>query len=145
MGKGAPFKNWLSEITSFIETNKNSEGFKKEFRVLAEAFHDYQSILVLLQSDLKDGKATLLPLYSTRIMNATSMIYCGMLILEQALLASRKLKELGEAHFDTAYYQGKIASARFYIMNEVPQIFTIKRAFELADTSAIDMPEEALG
>ncbi len=84
----------------------------------------------------------MLGLYATRILHATSMIYCGMCILDQAILAAKKLAEVGEDHYDAGFYKGKITSARFYIMNILPDIFTIQKVIAMGDTSAIDIAEE---
>ncbi|MGE5454508.1 MAG: acyl-CoA dehydrogenase C-terminal domain-containing protein, partial [Methylocystaceae bacterium] len=145
MGKGKPFMNWLGEIASFIETNQEFEELASEFKVYKECWQAYQGILGLLQKYLGDGKITLLPLYSTRILHATSMIYCGMISLDQAMVAAKKLQEVGDSHHDANFYKGKIASARYYVLNEVPNILSIKRMFEIADTSPVDVPEDALG
>ena len=82
-------------------------------------------------------------LFATRILHATAMLYCGKLLLEQALLASQKLAEVGEEHFDANFFKGKIASGKFYVMNVVPSIFGTEKAMKAADASAIDCPEEA--
>ncbi|MGE5379630.1 MAG: acyl-CoA dehydrogenase [Methylocystaceae bacterium] len=145
MGKGKPFMKWLGEIAAFITANKELEEFVSEFQVYEECWQAYQGILGLLQKYLGEGKISLLPLYSTRILHATSMIYCGMISLDQGILAAKKLKEVGDSHFDANYYKGKIASARYYVKNEVPNILAIKRMFEIADTSPVDVPEGALG
>ncbi|HHW62246.1 MAG TPA: acyl-CoA dehydrogenase [Syntrophomonadaceae bacterium] len=143
--KGRLLKNWLGDISTFIQENKEREGFKQEFKLIEEAFADYSAILGLLKQYLSEGKIQLMPLYSTRILHATSMLYAGSLILDQALLADSKLKELGEDHYDANYYKGKVASARFYIKNVVPKIGFIRKAFEIADTSAIDIGDECFG
>ncbi|MGE5372519.1 MAG: acyl-CoA dehydrogenase [Solirubrobacterales bacterium] len=143
--KGKYLMTWLGEVHKFIAANKLTPGFEKQFEVLESAFQAYQGMLGTLQGYLKEGKIPMMPLYSTRILHATAMINCGMLILDQALLASNKLDELGEDHFDANFYKGKIASGKFYVMNIVPQVHYLKTVFELGDTSAIDCPEEGLG
>jgi hypothetical protein len=55
------------------------------------------------------------------------------------------LNELGDDSFDVNFYKGKIASARFYVLNEVPNIFSVKQALESSDSSAIDLKPEYLG
>ena len=85
------------------------------------------------------------PLFSTRILHATAMIYCATLIMDQGLLAARKLDELEADHFDANFYKGKVASARFYVLNVLPDIFSIRKAFSAGDATAIDICEEALG
>ncbi|MGE5455251.1 MAG: acyl-CoA dehydrogenase, partial [Methylocystaceae bacterium] len=127
MGKGKPFMKWMGELGAFIETNKNTEGFTAEFAMLGEAYAAFGGILGNFQTYLKEGKITMMPLFATRILQAMSMVYCGMLMLDQGLLAARKLAELGDAHYDANFYKGKIASAKFYVMNEVPLIFSIDK------------------
>ena len=56
----------------------------------------------------------------------------------------KKLAELGEDHFDANFYKGKIASAKFYIMNHVTDVFGFHKAMKAGDRSAIDVPEAAL-
>ncbi|MGE5418453.1 MAG: acyl-CoA dehydrogenase [Acidobacteriota bacterium] len=145
MKKGKVVMTFLKEISDFIENNKNTAGFEAEFKMLAEAYADFQGIMGTLNGYMGAGKIPMMPLFSTRILHATSMIYCGILIMDQALLAQKKLTELGDSHYDANFYKGKVASGRFYVMNVVPQIFSIKKMFEAGDTSAIDIPEEALG
>lgn len=145
MGKGKPFMRWMKELGEFIETNKGIEGFEAEFKMLAEAFTSFQEILKSFQGYLQAGKITMMPLFATRVMFSMSMVYCGMLLLDQALLAARKLAELGDEHFDASFYKGKIASARFYILNEVPQIFSIEKTIKVGDHTAVDVEEEIFG
>lgn len=145
MAKGKAIMQWMKEISNFIETNKNVAGFEKEMQILAEGFADFQAILGQLNKYFGEGRIPLMPLYSTRILHATAMVYCSMLLLDQALLAQKKLAEIGEDHFDYNFYKGKIACAKFYVLNVLPQISTIKKVFEIGDTSAIDMPEAAFG
>ncbi len=145
MNKGKVMMTFMKEIGTFIEMNKNTPGFEAQFKVLADAFVAYQGILGQLQAYMQAGKISMMPLFATRILHATAMVYCGRLILDQAVLADKKLKEVGEDHYDAPFYQGKIASAKFYVMNIVPQVFNIKMIFELGDASAIEMSEEAFG
>lgn len=145
MGKGKLLVNLLQDIHSFIDENKNKAEFKREFSMLAEALADYQAILGLLSEYSAQGKVSMGPLFSTRILHATAMIYCATLIMDQGLLAASKLDELGEDHFDANFYKGKVASARFYVLNVLPDIFSIRKAFAAGDTTAIDICEEALG
>jgi hypothetical protein len=145
MQKGEVLKKWLKDISDFIVANKSAEGFESEFKLLHETLGDFNAILGLMRIYNEDGKADMTPLFATRILHASSMLYCGRLIMDQALLADAKLRELGEDYFDAAYYKGKIASARYYIRNEMPKVGALRRIIEIGDTSAIDLAEESLG
>jgi alkylation response protein AidB-like acyl-CoA dehydrogenase len=141
MKKGEPFKKWLAAIQDFIADKKTPE-FAAEFAMMEDAFASYKEILDT-NASWKSSRPELSPLFATRILHATAMLYCGKLLLEQALLASQKLAEVGEEHFDANFFKGKIASGKFYVMNVVPSIFGTEKAMKAADASAIDCPEEA--
>ncbi|HBQ85222.1 MAG TPA: acyl-CoA dehydrogenase, partial [Syntrophomonas sp.] len=96
--------------------------------------------IVALNAEWKETNKQLKQLFATRTLHAAARFYCGKLLLDQALLASQKLAELGEDHFDANFFKGKIASAKFYVMNIVPDVFATEKAMKVADTSAIDMP-----
>lgn len=139
MDKGKPFMRWITEIGQFIEANKNKGDFVAEFQMLSEAYQAFSEILMMLRAKMTEGKISYMPLWATRIMFAMSMVYCGMLMLEQGIVANHKLSELADDHHDVNFYKGKIASARFYLLNEVPNVFSIKRQFESADFTAVEI------
>ena len=141
MKDGAPFKKWMAEISDFIATQKTPE-FADEFAMMADAFEAFGSIVDMNAAWTK-GDKPMKQLFATRTMHAGARIYCGKLLLSQALLAAKKLAELGDDHFDADFYKGKIASAKFYAMNVVPEIFGYEKAVKGADKSAIDIAEES--
>jgi alkylation response protein AidB-like acyl-CoA dehydrogenase len=145
MQKGEVLKRWLDDIKGFIDERKDAETFGAEYETLDSAFDDFGVILKQLGGYNADGKPGMTPFYATRVLHAASMLYCGRLILDQALLANQKLDELGENHFDAAYYRGKTASARFYIQSIVPQVGALRRIIEIGDASAIEIAEESFG
>lgn len=145
MGKGLPMQTWLNEIQAFIDDHTNDPNFTSEVQMLAEAYNSFNQIMKTLDNKMGEGKISYKPLWATRIMFAMSMVYCGMLILDQGILAQNKLEEVGPDSFDANFYQGKIASARFYVMNEMPNIFGIERALTAADFSAVEIKTEYLG
>jgi alkylation response protein AidB-like acyl-CoA dehydrogenase len=145
MHDGALLEQWLKDISGFIDANKSAAGYDKEFDVLSKTLDDFKAIWLQIGKYKEDGRGEMTPLYATRILHAASMLYCGRLIVDQALLAQRKLEELGEDHFDASFYKGKIASARFYVLNVVPQVGALRHIIELGDSSAIDIGEESLG
>lgn len=141
MKEGQPFKKWLGEIDEFISQQK-TEKFAAEFTVLGEALNDLKEILALNEEWGQNNKQ-LKQLFATRTLHAAARVYCGKLMLDQGLLAAKKLAEVGEDHFDAGFYKGKMASTTFYIMNVVPEVAGFARAMKNADTSAIDIPEDS--
>lgn len=142
MKSAEPMKKWVNTIADFIANNKTPE-FAAEFAVLEEAFAAYKEIAAKIESWRADSRH-LIQLFGTRVLHAASMMVCGKLMLEQALLAAKKLAEVGEDHYDANFYKSKMATARFYIMNVVPGIYGTLKAMNTADTSAIDVSEDQL-
>ncbi|NLL18850.1 MAG: acyl-CoA dehydrogenase [Clostridia bacterium] len=136
---GAVFKEWLEEIGFFLEKHKGHETLAREFAILAEAFAAYQGLVKLVVRYFMDD-IRLVPLYSTRILKATAELYCGYLLLDQALAAEAKLNQGPE---DEVFYRGKIHTAQFYLRNIVPEVIATAKLIQEADTSALEMPLEA--
>lgn len=141
MKDGAPFKKWVAEIDDFVASKKTPE-FAAEFAMMADAMVAFKDI-VDMNAAWTAGDKQMKQLFSTRTMHAGARVYCGKLMLDQALIAANKLAELGDDHFDANFYKGKIASAKFYIMNHVTDVFGFEKAMKAGDKSAIDIPEEA--
>ncbi len=141
MDKGEPFKKWVAEIDDFVATQKTDQ-FAAEFAMLGDAIASFKNI-VDLNAAWTAGDKQMKQLFATRTMHSGARVYCGMLLLSQALLAANKLAELGEDHFDANFYKGKIASAKFYVMNHVTDVFGFEKAMQAGDRSSIDIPEAA--
>ena len=140
---GKLFAVWFKEMTESIESNKDLEGFGREYEIMSRAVVSYKEIQHLINSKFKED-IRVVPLFSTRVLHATAMLWAGTLLLEQAAVAIRKIQELSEGHFDYPFYQGKVKTVKFYIRNIVPEIFKICEVVRDSDTSAIDILEEGL-
>lgn len=143
MAGGKVFGLWYKDIMGFLMQNQKTPGFEKEFGLVLQAAQQYIDIQKAIGTYAQTGKIGMAGLYATRILHATSKLICAKLLLEQALIAAKKLESIGADHYDYAFYQGKIASARFYVGNIVPEIEVLANVIKVADTSAIDVPEEA--
>ncbi|HHW61000.1 MAG TPA: hypothetical protein GX404_03745 [Syntrophomonadaceae bacterium] len=65
--------------------------------------------------------------------------------MPQSLLTHQKVQELDAEHYDRDFYLGKIASGRFYVMNELPNIFAVEAAVKAQDYTAVKIEEQVLG
>ncbi len=141
--KGAVFAGWLKNIEAFLEANQATEGFEKEFAQLGKAIAAYRSIKECMAGFMKEPALLgLIPTYSKRVMTATAQLYGGQLLLDQALLARKKMLELGEEHYDYKFYKGKVMAARYFMLNVVPEIAALAEIINLADTSVLDIDDE---
>jgi len=139
MRGGSVFAAWVQEMVDFYEANKGSETLGKEFANLGRALNAYKEMTAALSGYFKSN-ASLVPLYSRRVLTASAQLYCGRLILDQALLADKKAKELGADHYDYNFYTGKVATARYYLRNVVPNVWATAEIVIDGDSSAIDVP-----
>lgn len=142
--KGAVFAGWLQSIQDFIDQNKEDPEFAKEFKILQKALDSYKEIQAAIGGYVAEGKIGMIGLYATRILHATGKIYCGKILLDMALVAQKRITELGTDHYDQAFYQGKVASARFFLHNIVPEVETALAIIKAGNKSAIEVESEAL-
>jgi alkylation response protein AidB-like acyl-CoA dehydrogenase len=143
MGKGKVFAGWLQNIQDFIDKNKGESNFTREFELLQEHLNNYKEIQMALAGYLGEGKVGMIGLYSTRILHATGRLYGAKLLLDQALIAARQMDALGADHYDYPFYNGKVAAARFFTRNILPEVAVTLGVIKDGDTSAIDIVEEA--
>ena len=98
--------------------------------------------MMMIGGYVKSGKLGLMAVYARRILTATAQLYCGYLLLDQALVAKKKIAELGSDHFDYNFYLGKVISARYYLNNAVPNVWHVADLIKIGDTSVLDAPLE---
>jgi alkylation response protein AidB-like acyl-CoA dehydrogenase len=142
MEKGSVFTAFLKVIADFIAVNKAAEGFEREIEILENAFFAYKSIMEMIKDYLKAGKPGMMATFATRIRTATAQLYGGMCLLEQALIAQRRIEELGEDHCDYNFYNGKLLSARYYMRNVAPNVRAVLDIVREGDTSVVDAAPE---
>ncbi len=140
MKKGEVFGAWVKHITDFVAAHKGTAGFEREFEIYIDAIKKYNDALkVLLGLFATPGMAQT---FATRVLHATGKIWAGKLLLEMALIAQKKMDEIGGGHFDYAFYAGKVASARFYIKNIMPDLDAFLAVCKNADSTCIEVAED---
>jgi len=140
MKGGSVYAKWFKQIQDFYEANKNAAGFEREFEYFGKAVQAVQDIQMAIGGYFGAGKISMMPLYARRVLTATSMLYGAWCILEQALIAQRRAEEVGPDHYDYDFYVGKVCSARYYLNNVVPQVWTIADIIKAGDASALEIP-----
>ena len=144
MKKGQIFADWLNDIKSFA-TSKVTAALSAEFALLNHYIGVYDEIQTTINEYRAQGREDLIKILATRLLHATGKLFGGKLLLEMALIAQARCEELGAQHFDYPFYAGKVASARFYLRNILPDLAATLEIIKHADTSAIELDEKALG
>lgn len=140
MKKGEIFGAWMKHIMDSVNANKGVAGFEKEYEIYSEAIKKYNEALkILMGLFATPGMAQA---YATRILHATGKIWAAKLLLEMAVIAQQKINEIGKEHFDYAFYAGKVASARFYVKNIMPDLAAFLELVKNADTTCLEVEED---
>lgn len=144
MKDGVPFREWLDDIKAFIDANSNAPGFEKETAKLAKAFACAEEVTAVYKSWYAnmETKRQLIPLYAIRALFVFAQTYVAMCLLDQALTAKKNM--VGADSVETAFYEGKISAARYYINNILPQVFMNTELIKSEDDSVLTVPEEGL-
>lgn len=146
MEKAEPFKKWMATIKAFINSNQGTAGLEKEMEILDKAYttaEEVKEIIYAWQAE-KGEKGELVNLYAIRTLFVFAQLYVAMCLIEQAIISIRTLAGLPTDHFEVNFYKGKIASAKYYVNNSLPNVFTLAGIIKNADTSVLEVPEDIL-
>lgn len=146
MKGGTSFARWLDDRRQFIEAHKDTASFEREIGHLEKAYRCVADIRDLYASYYNDmaGKGRLIPLYATQVLTCCAQLFAAECIIDQGMLAKKKIDQLGAGHHDYNYYTGKVAAARYFARNILPNVYMHADLIKSADESAIECPEEAL-
>ncbi len=146
MKEGAPFAQWMASIKEFIDTNMKAKGFAKEMKKLAKGYKALAEVKATYDSWYGnfDAKRQLIPLNAMRALFVCSQVFVAECLMEQALIASQKLASVKKGISDAIYYEGKIASARYYLNNILPQAFLATELIKSEEDIVLTCPEESL-
>jgi len=76
-----------------------------------------------------------------RILSCLAELVMGWLLVRQAAIAVAKLPNATGS--DAEFYTGKIAAARFFCANVLPELTLRRKLIESGDLSLMDVPEDA--
>lgn len=142
---GQVFAGLLQDIDDFINSKKEEAaalGLDKEMANLEKALGAYRAIQMAVLGFFQSGQIGLVPTYARRILTASGQLIGGWLLMEQALIAKKKMNELGSDHYDYNFYLGKVMSCQYYLRNVVPNVWFTQELVEAADPTCMEAPPE---
>jgi len=130
------------EIKAFAETG-GAHAAEKE--ALLKALGDLNAIIATLvghamESQTDAEKIYTVGLNTSRCLMAVGDIITAWLLLRQADIALEKIPNAGK---DLEFYNGKIASAKFFVANYLPHITADRKIVEATDNSIMDISDAA--
>jgi alkylation response protein AidB-like acyl-CoA dehydrogenase len=136
------------EIQQFIEVEGGNGRLKEERLALGKALFEVQAMLATMTGWLgeaqgEDPRALYkVGLSSRRLLLAVGDLFVGWLLQKQAEVALRALAaEVSAA--DKAFYEGKVAAARFFAREVLPRIGADRRIVDATSLDVMDLPEDA--
>ncbi len=145
--QGRALTTLLGEIQSFLDNESGNGRLKDERLLLATALGDAQAMVGAMVGQLTSAQEDITNLYkvgqnTTRLLLAFGDLLTGWLLLRHAEVAMSALGADTSAR-DRAFYEGKIASARFFATQVLPRLSAERTLVENTDNSLMDVPEES--
>ena len=135
------------QIQEFLDNETGNGQLKEERAQLATALGDVQGMLATFTGWLAESQGGEDPkvlyktgLHSRRLLLALGDLVVGWLLLKRADVALRKLADQNK---DEAFYNGVVASARFFAREVLPRLSSDRRIVELASLDPMDLAEES--
>ncbi|MDI6727067.1 MAG: acyl-CoA dehydrogenase [Smithellaceae bacterium] len=144
MDGGAPFMNWMNLINDFIDKNRQAAGFEREMANLEQGLGSVRTLKSLYDSWFRNfvEKRQFIPLNAVKTLFVCAQVQVAQCLMEQALVAKRNLETLPEGDGDQFFYRGKIASARYYLNQILPQVLVQTEIIQQEERMALEVPEE---
>ena len=130
------------EIKAFAETG-GAHAAEKE--ALLKALGDLNAIIATLVAHAMESQTDAEKIYTvglntSRCLMAVGDIITAWLLLRQADIALEKIPNAGK---DLEFYNGKIASAKFFVTNYLPHITADRKIVEATDNSIMNISDAA--
>jgi alkylation response protein AidB-like acyl-CoA dehydrogenase len=142
--QGVALLTVAGEIQAFLEAEGGNGQLKGERLALGKALGEVQTILGVFTGWLGEDPRSLykIGLNSRRLLLAMGDLVVGWLLQRQADVALKALQ--GDASVaDKAFYEGKVAAARFFAHEVLPRIGSDRRIIESTNLDVMDLPEDA--
>jgi alkylation response protein AidB-like acyl-CoA dehydrogenase len=135
------------EIAQFAKGDPGDGTLARERELLSQALDDVQTIVGTLVGHAMDSQNEPREIYkvglsSSRLLLSTGDLVTAWLLLRSAEVAGLRLKQDGLAAKDRAFYEGKVAAAKFFAQNFLPPLSADRAIVESTDNALMDLVEE---
>ncbi|GAA2815954.1 acyl-CoA dehydrogenase [Saccharopolyspora taberi] len=141
---GQALGHLAGEIQKSLQAENADERLKEERALVAAALEDAQGLLGAVFGFLTSAQDDVRNIYkvgqhAVTLLLSMGDLLVGWLLLRQAEVAHAALD--AGAGKDEAFYKGKIAAARFFAKNVLPELKSRRKIVEAADNSLMDLDE----
>jgi alkylation response protein AidB-like acyl-CoA dehydrogenase len=136
-----------SQITETVKGDEGNGQLATERELLGKALEDVQGIVGVMGQWAMAAQQNPAEIYkvglnSTRLLMATGDLVIGWLLVRQAEVALAALAA-GPSAKDTAFYTGKVETARWFARNRLPLLSSERAIAEATTGEIMELPEEA--
>jgi alkylation response protein AidB-like acyl-CoA dehydrogenase len=136
-----------SQITETVKGDEGNGQLATERELLGKALEDVQGIVGVMGQWAMAAQQNPAEIYkvglnSTRLLMATGDLVIGWLLVRQAEVALAALAA-GPSAKDTAFYTGKVETARWFARNRLPLLSSEHAIAEATTGEIMELPEEA--
>ena len=150
--QGQALRYLLDQVRATAAAEQGNGRLKEERSALAKAADDVAAMVTAMHGFLassveQPAEINKVGLNTTRLLMALGDLVIGWLLVRQAEVANSALDRGGKSpdgrRDDTAFYQGKIAAARFFAATVLPRLAVERQLVETTTTDLMDLPEAA--
>ncbi len=146
--QGVALRHVLGEIAGFAASEAGNGRLKPEREALAAAAANVEAIVTALTGYALGAMDTPAEVYraglnTTRLLMALGDLIIGWLLARQAEVALAALDGDAVTARDQAFYQGKLATARFFAQNVLPRLAVERDIAESTTLDLMELPEDA--
>jgi hypothetical protein len=142
MKKGAYFMNLLGEMNATVGKYKGKEGLQNIADGVQGAVNALADIGMFFAACGKQGKFLVPVAHAYPFMTMMGKALSGWFLLWEAGVAAERLEALGNGGREEAFYKGKIAGARYFARNVLPEVDAVVKAIKSEDLSIMEIPDE---
>lgn len=140
-----------TEIAEFVTSARSGDAdgrFKEELAALATGLDEVQTMVGRLVGYAMQSQSDTRQIYrvgehAVALLMSVGDLLIGYLLLRQASVAQVALDSGSASEDDKAFYTGKLAVARWFARNMLPELAARRAVIEAADLSLMDIPEAA--
>jgi len=142
MNKGAFFMSLVGEMNKTVAKAKGIPALKDLAEDVEAGVAALPDLAMFFAKCGKEGKFLVPLAHAYPFLMMMGKVTSAWLLLWQADIAAEKLDAESDGSADAAFYKGKIAAARYFIKNVLPEIDGTIRAIKSEDLSVMDIPDE---
>jgi hypothetical protein len=144
---GTAFTELCHDIQAFADSEAGNGRLKEERLLLGTALDDVQAMLAAIVGDLLSAQENATDIYKVGQNTTSLLMSVGDLVIAWLLLRQSEtaLAALGRdtGTRDQAFYEGKVAAARFFATTVLPELAARRKVAENVDNSLMEIPDAA--